>query len=182
MRKNGLILFFLLAFTLLPLVAAFFLYQNPHLLSGKTTAKGDLLIPPLDARSLVGETSQWQLILLADEGCSSVCRETGYYAHQVHLALGKDKQRLRRRLVVLSQPNSATQEWLQSLAMEVTRTTEAELRLVFPRAAFASLANSIFIVDPNGNLMLRHSAVTDVDAAKALVRDLKKLLRASRIG
>ncbi len=183
MKKN-LVLFFLLVFTLLPLVAAIFLYNNPHLLSGKKTAKGNLLVPPLDARSLLGESGRWQLVLVADEGCSSSCREVIYYAHQAHQALGKDRQRLRRKLVVLTQPELAAQEMLRDLDMEMIRTTELQLQEVFPPGSLpaSSLVNSIFIVDPHGNLILWHPMVRDIDKAKDLVKDLKKLLRASRIG
>jgi len=182
--KKGFVLFFLLAFTLLPLIAAIFFYNNPHLLSGKMTAKGDLLVPPLDARPLLGESGKWQLVLVADEGCSSSCREVVYYAHQAHQALGKDRQRLRRQMVVLTQPDLAAREMLRDLDMEMIKTTELQLREIFPPSSWsaASLANSIFIVDPHGNLILRHPMVSDIDKAKDLVKDLKKLLRASRIG
>ena len=141
-------------------------------------------MPPLDARPLLGETGQWQLVLVADAGCSTECQETIYYVLQVHKALAKDKSRVASRLLTKGRLGAAAQELLQQRELEVVEITEERLRLVFPLSSFpnASLQNSIFVIDPHGNLMLEHQEVTNINAAKSLLKDLKKLLRASRIG
>lgn len=187
--KKSVIILFLVMIVGLPILAASFLFHNPHYLSGKSAAQGKLLVPPLDARSLVGEPGSWQLLLLVSEHCRMECRQLIYYARQVHEALAKDKARVERKLLLRRESDSSDPELetllkTQTPSLEMLLITEEQLRQVFPLATFneAALVNSVFVVDPNGNLMLQHQHIVDTRTAKALLQDLKRLLRASRIG
>ena len=91
---------------------------------------------------------------------------------------------MKSRFLTKGRVGAEARALLQKWRLEVVEVMEGRLRQVFPASSFpaAALQNHIFIVDPHGNLMLEHQAVTNIDSAKALLQDLKRLLRASRIG
>ena len=185
--KQPFVPFILLAMAMVPLATAVFLYHNPQYLSGKSTVQGRLFVPPLDARPLVGNPGLWQLLLFVDEDCSTECRRLIYYARQVHEALAKDKGRVERKLLMREgwsvEDRAAFTNSQKPPLLFLAVTAEQEEQL-FPVSSFkeSELENSLFVVDPNGNLILQHRKIMDAAAAKALLQDLKKLLRASRIG
>ena len=62
---------------------------------------------------------------------------------------------------------------------QVDDAAGAAVLAAFPEAQSAPGAGYIYIVDPLGNLMMRHAPA---GAPKGLLEDLKKLLKLSRIG
>jgi len=63
------------------------------------------------------------------------------------------------------------------LALGATGPEGQALLALFPRAPNGAV--SVYIVDPRGNLMMRHAAT---GAAPGLLKDLERLLRLSSIG
>lgn len=174
------------AVALLPLLAALFLYHYPQYLSGKLTVRGELLDPPLPGGMFVaaGERT-WRLLIIASEPCAVQCHTNLYYARQMHEALAKNKDRLTRALVVRNPLPTDLQAELarQTPPLLIQYVTHAQLAAVFgARAAANAVDDNIYIVDPLGNIMLRHDPLATPEDAKTLLRDLKHLLRASQIG
>lgn len=101
-----------------------------------------------------GNLSRWQLLLTVTDDCSVECDGWWEKLDKVHIALGKDRER------VLLQRIGEGGKDLKSETLE-------------------QLGDAVWIVDPLGNLVLRYSVS---DQPKLLLRDLRKLLKISRIG
>jgi len=129
---------------------------------------------PVQADYLSG---RWTLAQLVDGDCGRGCLEALARSHQVQLALGDDMQRVQLILVVekAAAPQAAT------LPPGVTVATADDAWLA--RFSFAQTqpveSVHLFLVDPQGYLMMRYAA--DVDQ-RALLADLERLLKISKIG
>lgn len=144
------------------------------------TAKGD----PWALAELRG---RWTLLTMPGaDGCDETCRMNLYHMRQVRLALNQRMKRVQR--VVLA-PATAP---LEAALVEEHPGLVVLDGIVSARAAFVSQIRTaeaaagmrtgfdgIYVVDPNGNLMMRFAP--DLDP-RAMLKDLKHLLKISRIG
>ena len=187
-RQQVIIPFLIFGGGIIPLFIGLFLYYNPHYLSGATTQRGELISPPLDMRPWLGEPRKWQIMLLTTEECQEQCEQMLYYGQQTHKALKTEYQVRVERILFMPDSVELSPEQLQVLARQnppiaIYKLTEEEMRQLFGgRSSSPALNNNVFLVDPNGNLILRHDPITSISTAKDLLKDLKHLLRSSRIG
>ncbi len=172
-----------------PVLVATGWYMMSDIVRPTTDSHGTLMDPaqPLDdfrARTLgegdydLGELrGNWTLVHIVDGQCGQECRERIHYTRQIRDALGHDRIRV-RRLVVVPEEVGAIQ--LASLLPEhpdlLLVHSERELVAQFPRDREVA---TVFLVDPLGNLMMQFDE--DVEPA-GILGDLKQLLRVSRIG
>jgi hypothetical protein len=187
-RRN---LVILAAVFLLPVIAAFALYFGGIWRPEASSAKGELIQPPrtLEFSGLrhadgapAGEAvlkGKWSLIYIGDGRCDAACRTALTYGRQSRLALNKDMQRVQR--VFLSTAQCCDHQYLKAeqpglVVLDASSAEGQRLLAQFPE----DRATSLFVVDPLGNLMMRHEASQLID--KALLTDLKKLLKLSQIG
>jgi hypothetical protein len=179
------------ALFLMPVAVVFALYYGGIWSPSGTSAKGELVHParPLeftglhraDGDAVGGELFQdiWTLIYIGDGACDEACRTALTYGRQTRLAVGKDMDRVQR--VFLSTGHCCDQLYLgaeqQGLITLDASSPEAQTFLAqFP----GERRTSLYIVDPLGNLMMRHNATQVIN--KDLLTDLKKLLKLSHIG
>ena len=180
-----------------PLGAAFVLYYGfsgwrPH----GTTNQGDLITParPLAVGVLLDPQDQpleedllkgkWSLIYIGGGQCDTRCREALTLMRQTRLALNDDSSRVQRVFLVTA--DCCDLDYLQTEheGLITARAEEASDRTflaTFPSYADVPVqtAGRIYIVDPLGNLMMSYAP----DAPqKALLEDLRKLLKLSHIG
>ena len=158
---------------LLPLAAAFWVYYGTDWRPLRTVNHGELITP---ARPVPGDTFQkkWTLIYIGDGQCDDDCRKALYVMRQTRLSLNADMTRVDR--VFLATSNCCAQDFLTHEHPGL-RILEASAPLsVFPADA---RAQTLFIVDPLGNLMMRYDVRQN---PKGLLQDLKKLLSLSHIG
>jgi hypothetical protein len=182
-----------------PLLLAFILYYSgaDWRPSGRTN-RGELIQPPRPLRSVELPTAdgpplspdawrgKWTLVYIGDGRCDERCREALTLMRQTRLALNADMARVQR--VLLATGNCCDRNYLDAehpgleLA-SVDNDAGAQLLATFPDAQSAPLAGRIYIVDPLGNLMMRHApAATPGTLSKGLLEDLRKLLKLSHIG
>jgi hypothetical protein len=174
-----------------PVIVVFALYYGGLWSPSGTSAKGVLVHParplevaglrladgqPVDADAFRGK---WSLIYIGDGRCDEACRTALTYGRQTRLAAGKDMDRVQR--LFLSTANCCDQDYLgreqQGLVIIDASSPDAQKLLAqFP----GDPAHTLFIVDPHGNLMMRHDATKVIN--KDLLTDLKKLLKLSHIG
>ena len=167
MVKNK-VLLLIGAVCLAPVVAGWALY-----LSGwRPAATGNYgeLIPP---RPLAGAPfeplrGKWVLVMFDAAACDAYCERKLYFMRQVRRTQGKDMERI-ERLWAITDGGKPRPEVLA--AIEGTKVVN------FKDPAFSP--DYIYLVDPLGNLMLRFPR--DPDPSR-MVKDLQRLLRASRIG
>lgn len=187
----------LAALFLLPLGIAFWLYYGPGEWRpvGRSN-KGDLLDParPLPSVALPtrggGSTDpgflrgKWSWIYVGDGACDDGCRKALYLTRQSRVALNKDVDRVQRVFLVTA--NCCDHAFLArehpDLVVALLGTVESAV-LLEPFPAYDGVpvgaAGRVYLVDPLGNLLMSYAATAP---DKALLQDLKKLLRLSHIG
>lgn len=122
---------------------------------------------------------KWTLVHVISEPCGTDCRERLYFTRQIHTALGKDQGRV-QRLALASQgmDTAGLDEVLeQHPRLSVLAAAPGDpLRRQLPADVGAE---TVLLIDPLGNLMLRFDADVEPDG---ILEDLEKLLKLSRIG
>ena len=192
-RRGRLIALSLFSIALLPLVLATWMYFGGWGATGGAANKGEL-IQPVGAVSTFGllddqgeplvqrfypavEEPKWLVLTLA-ANCKESCMSALHETRQVHIALGRENDRVERAL------------WAPDLASDQLADAYPELiRVRLPQGGAlpddlpgnGSLAESYqtYVIDPNGNVVLRYDSG---NSGEDLLDDLKKLLKLSNIG
>ena len=144
---------------------------------GATSNYGELVAPPqpLAGPPFDALRGKWLLVSFDAAACDAYCEKKLYFMRQVRRAQGKDQDRV-ERLWVLTDDHQPRAEVLA--AIEGTRLArDAALPAAF--AAPGAARDHIYLVDPLGNLMMRFPR--DPDPSR-MIKDLSRLLRASRVG
>ena len=132
---------------------------------GASSQKGALLPPGLHVTNWqmkveqgepLQSTGRWQLLLTAPGPCIDRCEYWREQLAQVYRALGKEKERVQWRLL--------------EAGASIDSSSKKELR---------RLGAGVWIADPHGNLVLRYQLT---QPAEDLLKDLRRLLKVSRIG
>ena len=175
---------------LLPVAVAFTLYYGKLWRPANSASKGELIEParplvvaglrhadgtPAGADVLAGK---WTLLYVGDGSCDEACRTALVFARQSRLALNNEMTRVQR--VFLATANCCDSAYFAReheglIALDASSPEAAKLLAQFP----AAREHTLFIVDPLGNLMMRHDAA---HTTQDLLTDLKKLLKLSHIG
>lgn len=211
--KNKLKLTFLLLITALPVTMATLSFNSAidsGALSG-TSNKGTLINPPADISALamhdvennpVFETFEdviaalpddqeyeiqpWLLVYVNGDECADACKERIHYLKQLHIALGKNTQRVRRYYL------NASDNALSSETTELFRTEYPSMGVAQSDKSVltANLADAgasidldtqsyVILVDPVGNVMMYY---TEDKEAEDIMSDLETLLKYSSLG
>jgi cytochrome oxidase Cu insertion factor (SCO1/SenC/PrrC family) len=191
-RRSGRRSFLMLAsLFFVPFAAAIWLYYSSAWRPA-IAAHGELIDPPrlLPAVALTlpdgGMTSSevlrdaWSLVYLGEKSCAESCTKALAELARVRLALDKDAMRVQRVLLHSGEccapgfPGPGDEDLL---VLGATGAEGKAFLALFPRAPYG--AASVYVVDPLGNLMMRHAAS---GGAQGLLKDLERLLRLSSIG
>lgn len=195
MPKQKLSLIFILVLFISPFIVSYIMLD---LGSGKTmdtTNYGKFIKPKISTYdyqiSIINVRKQshqflekWTLIYLSENNCDRVCKNDMYLLKQIHIALGKDMNRVQRMWMFNGNQN---QEVSKTLDQSLTHLNEKypNLHLVSGMNLYKKLNENIlgnakiFLVDPLGNIILMYQSNFD---GKKLFKDLKKLLKFSKIG
>jgi hypothetical protein len=189
-RRGRRVLLLIAAIFLVPVVLAFALYYGNVWRPSGSSSKGELIVParPLDAAGLRGADGaaaggdllqgKWSVVYVGDGACDADCRATLVYARQSRLALNNEMTRV--QIVMLATANCCEASIGQHVpgirVVDASSPDAAPLIAQFPADR---RAQTLYIVDPLGNLMMRHEAA---QTSKDLLTDLKKLLKLSHIG
>ncbi len=169
-----------------PVVASYFTYYviRPE---GRRNY-GELIDPQRPLPSWTGQPAsgapvplaalkgQWLLVSVSGAACDAACERHLYLQRQLREGLGKEKDRL--DWVWLRQDNQDLPEALRTATAPATVLTvpAADLAAWLAPSPGQQLADHLYVVDPQGNWMMRFPA--NADPAKVR-RDLERLLRAS---
>ncbi|WP_087023311.1 hypothetical protein [Thaumasiovibrio subtropicus] len=150
---------------------------------GGVTNRGNLLPSPVAMSWLQPEQPQWQLVYQQPQACDPLCQGALFNLRQVPQVIGESEQRLQSTLL-LGETEAATSAASTELsAAQVKAMTETQQ---VEWAALPFGAEAIYIVDPLGNIMMAYPLVEGKEAilsqGKDIVRDLKRLLKVSKIG
>jgi hypothetical protein len=118
---------------------------------------------------------RWGIVQVQPGECTRECQETAILLRQVWVLLNKDSPRVHRVLFAGTLAADTRAQFIEALGeatvMEAAMPTEAG----FPAAS----SGKIYLVDPNGNLILEYGFPFE---PKRFQEDLRRLLKASQIG
>lgn len=199
-RKNRLLLLILALSFVVPFIVGDLAYRF-HWYEGAQVNKGRLIDPPVEfatlaTRNATGEAltaafagKHWWLLYVVPADCEAACRNRLFQMRQVRKALGKESDRLRQAIVVTGALSPATEALLQKEFPDFVRISGETARIDAAFAAVtpaASAAGELYIMDPMGWIMLSYAPEANekvsVEKAEDVLTDLRKLLKASRIG
>ena len=181
----------------LPVVVAWVIYATrDDWTPAEATAAGALVHPARPAPELAltaadGTTislealvaDDWTLLVHAPEGCARDCRDRLQVLANTRLALGEDMHR--GALALILGPGAPLPEQaalppgLQTARLPDAGAAQALGSWLAPPAGAPAAEQGIYLVDPLGNLMMYYAPGED---PKGILRDLRRLLKASRIG
>jgi len=187
------ILVLIFAAAAVPLIAAILLIQAGWRPETSNANNGELLQParPISRitlsdpanRSVPIETlyGQWLTVTVTDGSCTVACRNSLWKMQQVRLAQGQHMRRVERILIMShvarTPPRMIEQDFPGTRVLTANAAEMGRLKKLL--ADEKPAANRIYLIDPNGNLVLRYTENQD---ATGIRKDLSRLLRLSRIG
>ncbi len=141
--------------------------------------------PPDDALRLVDGRAfhlselrgRWVLLQVDSAACSQNCQQKLYYLRQIRLTQGKDMQRI-ERVWVIDDNGTPKQDLMQEYA-GTWFILGAGSTLLAAIPAQDSAKDHIYVIDPQGNLMLRFQRNAD---PRKMVKDIARLLKVSQSG
>lgn len=184
-KQTNLTLWLLVAVFVLPFIIGTGLFW-----SGWRPAKfanhGELLQPPqrlpesglvhADGRPLPTSElrGKWLLLMPVDRACEAACQQNLRQMRQVHVALNKEQSRLQRVFI----SSSASDPALVKMQQDFPDTVVASTANMAWRNALDVSGQTIYIVDPLGNIMMRYADPADM---RGVLKDLERLLKYSWI-
>ncbi len=195
--RKKLVWIFALFFLPLLLATIWFQIVQTGAISWGSTSRGELISPavPFTEFALSEEGSdeafdldevrgKWTILYVPGASCDTSCEETLYNIRQARLALNHRMERVQRVLLIDQASNFSDEIKESQIGLRIVRG-EDDAKNVFldqisaAQSAMESKSNLIYLIDPFGNLMMRY---TPDQLPKPLFKDLKHLLKASRIG
>ncbi len=211
--KNKLKLTFLLLITALPVSLATFSFRDAieeGALSG-TVNKGNLINPPADIsalamRDLEGqpvfktfeeeiaalapgeeyEIKPWLMVYVNGANCDVSCEDRIHYLQQLHIALGKNIQRVRRYylntdMTPFSEETAAHfREEYPSMGLAYTDKETLRQNMLAAGVTLDPATQSyVLLIDPVGTVMMYY---TQENTPEEIMTDLETLLRYSSLG
>jgi cytochrome oxidase Cu insertion factor (SCO1/SenC/PrrC family) len=195
-KKNKIIITAIIIVFTGPLILSWFIFNHTDFLEARGTSNyGQIITPPilLEDFSLVDPTNlerkntlygKWSMIFVA-ESCDEICMENVYRMRQIHMGIGKHSLRVQKVLFLTNQhPGELSKLFIKYAGQQVINTDSVDLDALLDKFRSEKVINPtkaghIYISDPLGNLMMSYPS--DINP-KGILKDLKKLLRASRIG
>lgn len=159
------------------------------------TSRGQLIQPavPLTEFALQQQEGEfnldsvrgsWTLLYMPEGECADACKLNLYHMRQVRLALNHRMDRVQRAVLLESEDQLNADLIAEHAGLMVARGSlenQAALReqILAAEASMEELPDAIYLIDPFGNVMLRFPP--DLPP-KSMLKDLKHLLKVSRIG
>ena len=142
------------------------------------------LIDPLNTERNDTLHGKWSMIYVA-ESCDEICMGNVYRMRQIHMGIGKHSLRVQQVLFLTNEhPGELSKLFINYAGQQVISTDSVDLDALLGKFRSEKIitptkAGHIYISDPLGNLMMSYPPEIN---PKGILKDLKKLLRASRIG
>lgn len=181
----------------LPFTASWIIYNFTNIGKGVEGSYGQLIVPTVSLPNIrlqepsAGSASRdlhgkWNLLYITGPGCVPDCRDKLQQIAALRVALVKDTSRLQ---LVLGSTEAGSADQLREFLANYTekrilllpyiKPTDKEAPGAGPMETPRFEVGKLYLIDPLGNLMMSYPANSDPDG---ILRDLKRLLRYSRIG
>jgi hypothetical protein len=145
----------------------------------------------LDAKpaSLDAFKGKWIMLKVGPSACDQTCMEQMFAIRQVRSMQGKEMERIERVWLITDAAPLETMLIRELDGVRMLRAPRDAVATWLPLEQGATLENSIFLIDPLGNLMMRFPPVPagapeaeQVQHYAKIKKDIGKLLKASAIG
>ncbi len=194
-RNRITIILVIVAFTS-PLILSWFVFNHTNFLENRGMSNhGKLIDPPrpIDDLALIDPLNaerkdslhgKWSMAYVT-ESCDKQCMDNVYRMRQIHIAMDKHSLRVQKVLLLTEQTASELSEMLINFrGQQVIDTNLVNAHVLLDKFRLTKSDNPlkaerIYIIDPLGNLMMSYQP--DANPGD-IMKDLKKLLRASHIG
>jgi cytochrome oxidase Cu insertion factor (SCO1/SenC/PrrC family) len=195
-KKNKITIILLFVFFVSPLVLSWIVFNYTDYMEMRGTSNhGELIEPPrpIEDLSLIDPFNadrkdslhgKWSLLYVASS-CDDVCMDNVYRMRQIHLAMDKHSLRVQKVLFLTEQKAETLKSELinfkgqQIIDNDLINAGELLFKFSLNDSDAPLEANRLYIIDPLGNLMMSFQSDTN---PRDILKDLKKLLRGSRIG
>ncbi len=192
-QKNTLMIIVIVVAFVSPVALSYYLIGNPDIVEQRGLSnKGSLVSPPRPINDMqlldpVADTNyplhgKWNLVYVTDV-CDKACFDNLYRMRQIHIAMDKHSLRVQRVLLMTSAQHQSLMPDLNEYAGQRVIVSDNKQQLLntfqLHEGDQPVKANRLYIVDPIGNLMMSYPP--DINP-RGIMTDLKKLLKASRIG
>ncbi len=154
-------------------------------------ANGDILQPAVSlvefsARNALGGEytlsdlkDKWTLIQVVDVDCGSACERNRTLYRDIWLALGKEAKRVKRWFIADQIDVSLAEQFPELRLLDKSSAVSLLEQMRSATSNMPDCYNCSYLVDPNGNVMMRFDL--ELEPTK-IFRDLRVLLKVSRIG
>ncbi|MBM3360035.1 MAG: hypothetical protein FJY41_01190 [Betaproteobacteria bacterium] len=123
-------------------------------------------------------TGKWTLVSFIENKCDNSCEYQLYELRQIWLALGKDADKIQRLAIVKSRDLMSLQQIKLSQGQLVLKDDSDLSRLSNLFRSQADFQNeSIYLIDPYGNLMMQYKKGTN---PSGIIKDIERLIRISK--
>ncbi len=179
-----------------PLILSWYVFNHTDFLEMRGLSnKGSLIDPPRPLGDLVlidplkedrkdSLHGKWTLAYVASV-CDKACENGIYRMRQTHLSMDKHSLRIQKVLLLTEQPISDLKELLVDFrGQQFINTDMIDINDLLNKFRLNESdnpldAHRLYIIDPLGNLMMSYESDAN---PRDIYKDLKKLLRSSRIG
>lgn len=195
-NSNKLTIIFVVVIFVSPIIlSSYIFYYADYLEMRGMSNYGELIVPPrpLADVALIDPLKEdrkeslhgkWSLTYLV-VSCDKACKDHLYLMRQTHISMDKHSLRVQKVLLLTEQPISELKEMLtdyrgqQIINNDLINVDEFLDKFRLNENDNPLDAHRLYIIDPLGNLMMSYEP--DVNP-RDIYKDLKKLLRGSRIG
>ena len=195
-KKNKMTIVLVIVVFTSPLLLSWFIFNHTNFLEMRGTSNhGELIVPPrpIDDLSLIDPLKtdrkeslhgKWSMVYVT-EACDKLCMGNVYRMRQIHIAMDKHSLRVQKVLFLTRQNTKELTEMLLDFAgQQVINTDLIDTNALIEKFRLTKsdnplVAGRIYIIDPLGNLMMSFQPEAN---PRDIMKDLNKLLRASRIG
>lgn len=195
-KNNKITIVMLVAMFITPLILAEFVFKQADYIEARGMAnKGELIDPPriLGDLALIDPLNderqdslhgKWSLAYVA-KTCDKGCMDNVYRMRQIHISMDKHSLRVQKVLLLTDQSISELKEMMidfrgqQLINPDMIDVNELLNKFRLNESSSPLDENRLYIIDPLGNLMMSYKPDAN---PRDIYKDLKKLLRGSRIG
>jgi len=195
-NNNKLTIILVVVFFLSPVLLSTYVFKYTDFLEIRGTSnKGQLIEParPLGDLALIDPLrderkdslfGKWSLAYVASS-CDKFCMDNVYRIRQTHASMDKHSLRVQKVLLLTEQPINELKEMLSNFkGQQVINNELIDVEALLKKFQLNETdkpleAHRLYIIDPLGNLMMSYEPDAN---PRDIYKDLKKLLRGSRIG
>lgn len=195
-KKNKITIILVVVAFLSPVILSWVVFNYTDIGEGRGTSNhGHLITPirPIDDLAMIDPMNEdrketlhgkWSMVFVTDK-CKDVCMDNVYRMRQIHTMMDKHSLRVQKVLLLTKQnPAELTPLFTDYAGQQVVNPELIDIESLLEKFRLDESDNPLsnarlYIVDPLGNLMMKFEADAN---PRDIMSDLKKLLRASRIG